>query len=101
MMDIGDPAKDSEEILSDDSDIRNCRFAFKCPKKWAELAPIVGSDRDIRFCGQCEQKVYRCETDRDIALAVKANRCIAIKLDPRRHDDKTRFLVGMPSAPPY
>ena len=100
-MDISDSVNDPEEILSDDSDIRNCRFTFKCPKKWTELAPIVGSDRNIRFCGQCEQNVYRCETDREIALAVKANRCIAIKLDSRRLDGKTRYLVGMPSAPPY
>ena len=98
-MDISNSVNDPEEILSDDSDIRNCRFTFKCPKKWAELAPIVGSDRDIRFCGQCEQNVYRCETDREIAIAVKANRCIAIKPGSSRPDDNARYLVGMPSAP--
>ena len=64
------------EIVENPGDIRNCNFSFKCPKFWAELQ--VTDDPPIRRCNECNEFVYRCTTDKEISLAIKHNRCVAI-----------------------
>ena len=94
-MDTRDLVDEATNIPSDSSDIRNCEFAFKCPKRWQELTSIDGGDLEIRFCSKCEQKVYRCTTDAEIALAIKANRCVAIRLVHSRDDVEEIHMVGL------
>lgn len=65
--------------------IRNCRFAFKCDKKWNDL--IETEDSDIRFCNGCEKEVHFCADDDELARSVKLNRCVAFM----REDE---FLMG-------
>jgi hypothetical protein len=58
------------------SEIRNCRFAFKCNAKWDEL--VHTRNDEIRFCGECQREVYYCYSDDDLAESIRLNRCIAI-----------------------
>lgn len=88
--------EESTETKSDSSDIWNCKFTFQCPKRWKELTPIDGSDPDIRFCSKCEQKVYRCTTETQLASAIEENRCVAVKLKLSRGDADEIHLVGVP-----
>lgn len=67
-----------EEIL-EETTIRNCKFAFKCTKKWEEL--VKTENKSIRFCGDCERDVHFCRTDAELTKAIKFNECIAI-IDP-------------------
>lgn len=64
--------------------IRNCTFAFKCTKKWDELDTHYSNNpnplpSDIRFCNECNKPVYFVDTDKKLAEAVKADRCVAVQ----------------------
>jgi len=70
--------------------IRNCTFAFKCTMNWNELSE---TDEDsIRFCQNCQKEVFFCNTDEELAEAIKKNKCVSLiapySLEP---------LTGMPS----
>jgi len=86
----------SASFEEDNADIRNCKFAFKCKKRWNDLKTISGSDNDIRFCGDCEQKVYRCRTDNQLKTALKENRCIAVRIESKSSREYVDF-VGVPA----
>ncbi len=77
------------------NDIRNCEFRFKCPKQWDALKST--DNQDQRFCSVCNQIVYFCHTDKELVAAIKADRCIAIKVTSAKDDG---IQVGMP-APVY
>jgi hypothetical protein len=64
-------------MISDDESIsiRNCRFAFKCDKKWDDLEET--QEELIRFCNMCEKEVHFCEDDDELARNVRLNRCVA------------------------
>jgi hypothetical protein len=59
--------------------IRNCRFAFRCTRKWDKLK--VTADEGVRYCSDCERTVHWCSTDRELAQAVAFNHCVAIDVD--------------------
>lgn len=63
--------------------LRNCPFAFRCTKQWLELKQ-TDSDK-LRFCDDCQQPVYLCETDEELTEAIIQNRCVAIRVFPARH----------------
>ena len=89
--------------------IRNCRFAYKCEKTWDDLIVDASSSRSVRFCDDCEKSVFLCETDTELAKAIRLNRCVAIvtpfdRLLPtsgRRATSSENMTVGLPSGPPY
>ena len=56
--------------------IRNCKFAYKCNKKWDDLEAT--GDAKVRFCQECRQEVFRCLTDDELAQAIRLNHCVAI-----------------------
>ena len=56
--------------------IGNCRATFSCPKHWSALTAT--DDADVRACGSCHQKVFRCRHIRDVAAHVKEGHCIAV-----------------------
>ena len=64
-------------MLIDDGNvsIRNCKFAFKCDKKWEDL--IETNEDEIRFCDSCEREVHFCADDEELAYSVRLNRCVA------------------------
>jgi hypothetical protein len=59
--------------------IRNCKFAFRCDRRWDDL--IATRDPDVKFCGECQQEVFFCHTDAALADAIVRNRCIAIHVE--------------------
>jgi hypothetical protein len=52
------------------------RFAFTCSKRWETLAPTDAEA--VRFCQQCEERVYYCDTVADAETRALAGQCIAI-----------------------
>lgn len=56
-------------------DIRNCALRFKCTKSWDELRQL--SDPKVKYCTDCGDKVYFCESDEEIVSHIRANDCIA------------------------
>ena len=84
----------AENNIDDDgTEIRNCKFAFKCPKFWSELTET--HSLGVRFCDSCQQDVYRCVTDEDIASAIRHNRCVAILQDSGEPESEETYTVGM------
>ena len=59
--------------------IKNCEFAFKCPRFWERLT-LTEKD-DERHCEACEKLVYLCLDDATLARHVEAGHCVAIS-DP-------------------
>ncbi|MFY0536122.1 diguanylate cyclase [Nannocystis pusilla] len=52
------------------------RFLFACTKRWETLAP--GESDSVRFCQQCKEQVYYCDTVKDAETRALAGQCIAI-----------------------
>jgi hypothetical protein len=52
------------------------RFAFACSKRWETLAPTDAES--VRFCQQCKEHVYHCNTVAEAASRARAGQCIAI-----------------------
>ncbi|MDC0739862.1 hypothetical protein [Polyangium mundeleinium] len=72
------------------------RFSFVCPARWETLAPT--EDPSVRFCGQCQERVYFCESSRVAAVHARAGDCIAV---PRELSDtdlhlSKRGVLGRP-----
>lgn len=74
--------------------IRNCSEIFRvgCPKQWEELAPT--DNPGVRFCGQCEQHVYFCETDSETIAHARLDHCIARELPDA--SELPRVVLGQP-----
>jgi hypothetical protein len=54
------------------------RFSFACSKRWETLAPAESETESVRFCQQCKEHVYRCDTVEQAASRALAGQCIAI-----------------------
>jgi diguanylate cyclase (GGDEF)-like protein/uncharacterized protein (TIGR02996 family) len=52
------------------------RFLFACTKRWETLAPTESDG--VRFCQQCKEQVYHCDTVADAETRALAGQCIAI-----------------------
>lgn len=79
--------------------LRNCRFAFECPKSWDAL--IETTESSIRYCVHCDRGVHFCGTDEALAQAVSRNLCVAIEVrGTDTSDDKgqTTMMIGEPAA---
>lgn len=57
--------------------IKNCEFAFKCPRVWERLDAT--DKEDERHCTSCEKLVYICADDLTLARHVKAGHCVAVE----------------------
>ena len=60
--------------------IKNCKFAFQCNKKWDDLV-LAWTWTKVRYCGNCRRAVYLCQTDEELALALKQGHCVAVPAD--------------------
>ena len=89
--------------------IRNCRFAYKCTKQWTDLTKTDSVIDNVRHCDDCQQSVYLCWTDAQLAKAIRLDRCVAIvtpiarakRAAKGRKSLSSRALVGLPRPPPY
>ncbi len=57
------------------TEILECDFEFKCPKKWQELTVL--SDPDKRFCESCTKEVYFVSNKQELEVQKKLGRCVA------------------------
>ena len=62
-----------------EDEIINCpiKFEFKCPKLWDSLEST--EERDIKFCGECSQKVYYCTQLEELEYRSKLGDCVAFR----------------------
>jgi len=76
------------------SEIRNCdaKFSLQCPKQWTQLAQTPKST--VRFCNQCNQRVYFCLTDKELAQRISEKQCVAF-YDHESED----MLLGLLECP--
>ena len=70
------------------------RFRFRCPKQWEALQP---TDRaSVRFCTECEQNVYYCDSIQRARAHARQGHCVAVDLAiPRKRGD-----LGLPRPSP-
>jgi hypothetical protein len=59
----------------ENNEILECDFAFKCPKKWENLAIL--DDPEKRFCSSCEREVFFITTRSELRIYRKLGRCVA------------------------
>jgi len=62
--------------LSDEI-IRNCTWGFACDKRFEDMAPTAFED--VRHCGFCQKSVHYCDSDAQLAYAVRQGWCVAIR----------------------
>lgn len=46
-----------------------------CPYEWSQLVPT--EDATVRYCTACQEPVYFCATDEELAAHAAANHCVA------------------------
>jgi hypothetical protein len=73
-----------------DTMIRNCKFRYRCDENWRDMERLDEGLDKIRLCRVCNEKVYRCDNDRELAQAMKNNLCVALMLP----DEAVPTLIG-------
>ncbi|HEX8248126.1 MAG TPA: hypothetical protein VF599_08145 [Pyrinomonadaceae bacterium] len=68
--------------------IVECNFKFRCPQKWEEMGET--GQENVRFCGECKEKVYFAETDSRLSELRDAGRCVAVWEQKPGNDFLTR-----------
>lgn len=67
-------------------EICGVRFRFRCPKRWELLQ--VTSNAALRFCEECRQDVYFCDTIQKAQEHAKHGHCVAVDARlPRTRND--------------
>jgi hypothetical protein len=74
-----------------DYKLRNCFLAYECDADWSALEKT--KKEKIRFCTKCNDEVHQCDTDQELAIAIRENFCIAIT-SPCKEDHPAVVLVG-------
>jgi hypothetical protein len=82
--------------------IRNCEFKFKCPKRWEDLE-TAASPRSIdltRRCNECNQLVWKVDTEEQLAKYILRDYCVAItpELYDRTITDQNRQMIRASSG---
>lgn len=91
-------SNESDDKMSD-SQLRNCKLAFKCDARWDDLV-LTGRSK-VRFCNDCQQEVHRCETDEELLQAIRSNLCVAIPAPyANTANEEDRVLIGSTRARP-
>lgn len=78
--------------------IQNCevRFQFQCPKQWDALAETT--EAGVRSCGQCQKRVYLCESTQEVARHAREGHCIAVPrwvTSPRDFPDDPELVQAL------
>ena len=60
--------------------VENCPLAFQCNKRWSDLKKIV-TEKDIRFCSDCQKPVYRIDQYTDYESHAAAGHCVALDFE--------------------
>lgn len=57
--------------------IKNCKFAFKCPRAWERLGTTANDNE--RHCASCCKLVYLCQDEESLARHMQAGHCVAFE----------------------
>jgi hypothetical protein len=68
--------------------IQNCKFAYRCKKRWHEL--LETKDESIRYCHECDSGVYYCVNDDELAMNVRKGHCVAFKRSSADRDSEIK-----------
>lgn len=68
--------------MSEEQEISNCRFAFKCTKTWESLSEIDSSP-SVRYCDECETAVHLCTSEKEFVEHAKKNHCISYQVETK------------------
>jgi hypothetical protein len=72
------------------AEIENCeRFRYRCPKRFASLSGT--EDPMVRFCAECQQRVYYCRTEAELEARAEKGECVAFM-----HVDHPQEFMGLP-----
>ncbi len=74
------------------------RFQYACPNRWETLSPTL--EAGVRYCADCQRKVYFCDTAESVAQRILTGDCITV---PQRVTDSVRrelteYCTGMPDV---
>lgn len=76
-------------------------WEFRCPQRWDSLA--LTGDKGVRFCWDCRQRVYLCNSVGQVNRRARLGQCIAWApggYGEAPADDEVH-LVGMVAIPEY
>ncbi len=82
--------------MNDDSLIRNCKFAFKCPLTWEQLSET--GNESVRFCDTCEKDVYLADDADAFSLLALLGKCVAVRDVSSENAGESQSLVGIPET---
>ena len=74
-----------------DYKVRNCFLAYECDADWSALEKT--KNEKIRFCNRCNDEVHQCDSDAELAIAIRENFCVAIT-SPYKEDHPPVVLMG-------
>lgn len=57
--------------------IKNCLFAFKCPRLWDELE--ITANPDIKYCNVCDRGVYLAKDEHAFRVLAEYGKCVALE----------------------
>jgi hypothetical protein len=78
--------------------LRNCSWGYRCEKTWDAL---IATDSPVeRFCSQCCQPVYLCDTYDDLAITVARNQCAAFSARLIDKVAEEEMIMGFMQEPP-
>jgi hypothetical protein len=89
-------------------EIKDCEWEVLCPKRWDDLAKT--EHPKVRFCNECNEHVFLCESAHDQLEHHRNQRCIALPIAPPEPEmfdpnDRTHYMrMGRESPmplPPY
>lgn len=74
------------------SDIRNCKFEYRCHQHWDQLETVPGALR-LRFCNRCQSAVHRADSEEEFQKLASQGRCVAVFCE------WGESIVGVPCRP--
>lgn len=78
--------------------VERINFHFICPMKWEELDEMDSTN--LRWCQECEKRVYWCHDTLEAGIRAEQNECIAVPAwfaDGVREDPPSQVILGMPN----
>ncbi len=82
--------------------LRNCKLKKRCDKTWEELSESSPSGMlknlrmdTVRYCKECKEFVWRCDTKDELVDAILRNHCVAFPdWDGTLSGYKNKLLLG-------
>jgi len=69
-----------------------CSFVFICDRKWDDL--VATASPDVKFCGDCRQRVFHVTSELEEVVATTLGRCVAVRRPAPPDEDLFAMTVG-------